>query len=281
MSEKIEIISPAKINLYLDVVSKRDDGYHNLEMVMQKLDLHDTITIEKNIGISITCTDEKIPLDNRNLAWKAASLVMEDYPEVSGAKIHIEKNIPSEAGLAGGSSNGAAVIEGLSRLWKLNLSREKMCAYGQQLGSDVNFFFFGPTCYVSGKGDIIQELPPLPSLPMVLLKPQQGLSAGAVYKNLKLEKNENKIQPFLDAVACEDIPFILNNLYNKLEESSFQLLPSLEAIKDEMRKANPYSLMSGSGTTFFAIFTDISNAEDFYKKFQYKFHFSTLTAFLK
>lgn len=281
MSEKIEIISPAKINLYLDVVSKRDDGYHNLEMVMQKLDLHDTITIEKHIGISITCTNEKIPLDNRNLAWKAASLVMEDYPEVSGAKIHIEKNIPSEAGLAGGSSNGAAVIEGLSRLWKLNLSREKMCAYGQQLGSDVNFFFFGPTCYVSGKGDIIQELPPLPSLPMVLLKPQQGLSAGAVYKNLKLEKNENKIQPFLDAVACEDIPFILNNLYNKLEESSFQLLPSLEAIKDEMRKANPYSLMSGSGTTFFAIFTDINNAEDFYKKFQYKFHFSTLTAFLK
>jgi 4-diphosphocytidyl-2C-methyl-D-erythritol kinase len=97
----------------------------------------------------------------------------------------------------------------------------------------------------------------------VLLKPREGLSAGAVYKNLKLVKNENKIQPFIDAVACEDIPFILNNLYNKLEESSFQLLPSLEAIKDEILTANPYSLMSGSGTTFFAIFTDISIAEEF------------------
>ncbi len=287
--EKIQIYSPAKINLYLDVISKRDDGYHNLEMIMQKIALFDTLTIEKAQGISITCNDEKIPTDSRNIVYKATELIAGDYPQVSGARIHIEKQIPSEAGLAGGSSNGASAIIALSHIYNLNLTREEMCHYGEKLGSDVNFFFFGPTCHVSGRGEIIKELPSLPALPIVLLKPEAGLSAGEVYKNLNLQNqvvNENQKKPvdiekILESVACEDIPFILNNLYNKLEESSFKLNSDLEKIKNEMIKENPYSLMSGSGTTFFSLFKDNHEAQNFYKKFQDKFYFSALTTLLK
>ncbi len=276
----IQLLSPGKINLYLDVISKRDDGYHNLEMIMQKIALSDVLTIEKAKNILISCSDKKIPTDSRNIVYKAVELIAADYPEVAGARINIEKHIPTEAGLAGGSSNAATTIYGLSQLYDLNLSVKQMCFYGEKLGSDVNFFFFGSTCHVSGKGEIIKELPSLPKLPVLLFKPEIGLSAGVVYKNLKLDKtggSSYRIDDIVQGVISENVPFVLNNLYNKLEESSFSLIPELEEIKKELIKENPYSLMSGSGTTFFSIFTDINKAKESYNKFKDRFHFQALT----
>lgn len=278
MNNKLELISPGKINLYLDVLSKREDGYHNLEMIMQKIALHDKIFIEKNQGILISCTDKRIPIDSRNIVYKAVELIKADHPQVIGAKIHIEKNIPSQAGLAGGSSNGAAVIKAISQLYDLNLSLEEMCKYGEKLGSDVNFFFYGPTCHVSGKGEIIKEIPPLPPLPVVLIKPKAGLSAGSVYKNLIL-KDRRDVNELINKANSGDISFILKNLYNKLEESSFALLPELKEIKKDLIKKNPHSLMSGSGTTFFSVFNKIEEAEKFFNDFKYKFNFTKLTFF--
>lgn len=278
MNNKLELISPGKINLYLDVLSKREDGYHNLEMIMQKIALHDKIFIEKNQGILISCTDKRIPIDSRNIVYKAVELIKADHPQVIGAKIHIEKNIPSQAGLAGGSSNGAAVIKAISQLYDLNLSLEEMCKYGEKLGSDVNFFFYGPTCHVFGKGEIIKEIPPLPPLPVVLIKPKAGLSAGSVYKNLIL-KDRRDVNELINKANSGDISFILKNLYNKLEESSFALLPELKEIKKDLIKKNPHSLMSGSGTTFFSVFNKIEEAEKFFNDFKYKFNFTKLTFF--
>lgn len=277
-NKSIELTSPAKINLYLDALSKRADGYHNLEMIMQKISLQDKIFIEKAQGKFISCTDNKIPTDSRNIVYKAVELIQAEYPQVRGAKIHIEKNIPSQAGLAGGSSNGATVIKGISKLYELNLSLEEMCKYGQQLGSDVNFFFYGPTCHVSGRGEIIKELPSLPSLPVVLLKPSKGLSTKSVYKNLQIGDSKDS-REIIERVNSGDISFILNNLYNKLEEASFALVPTLKDIKEDLLNGNPCSLMSGSGTTFFSVFTDKEEAEKFFNNFKYKFDFSELTHF--
>lgn len=279
MNKKIELRSPAKINLYLDVISKRDDGYHNLEMIMQKIALHDEIFLEKASGIFITCTDKEIPTDKDNIVYKAIELIRADYPQVVGAKIHIKKNIPSKAGLAGGSSNGATVIKGISQLYDLNLSLEEMCTYGEKLGSDVNFFFYGPTCHVSGRGEVIKELSPLPPLSLVLLKPEEGLSAGIVYKNLVMQDTKD-IKKIVEATNSGDIPFILNNLYNELEESAFFLLPDLKDIKKDLLKENPSSLMSGSGTTFFSLFTKEEAANKFLREFKDRFSFSVLTFFI-
>ena len=271
----------AKINLFINVLGKREDGFHELEMIMQMLDLHDIVRLEKADSIEISCSDPRIPLDSRNVVHKAVSLIAGDYPEVRGAHIHIEKNIPSEAGLAGGSSDAAAVIRGISELYGLNLGIEKMEQYGQQIGSDVNFFFRGPTSFASGRGELIRDIKPLPPLYVVLLKPSAGLSTAEVYRNLGSPQKHKDIEHLINAINCEDIPFLLRNLYNGLEESSFRLLPFLKEIKERMVSENPFSLMSGSGTTFFSLFFEKNEAKRFLNKFEDQFEFSVLTEFLQ
>lgn len=315
---KITIKAPAKINLFLEVKSKRADGFHELEMIMQKLDFADLLIIEKVFlppgdrgerdflpGFELTCSDPKIPADERNLVWKAWQLLVADFPEkfvgpasagpgsnsaqASGltgldaaansqarplTRIHIKKRIPQQAGLAGGSSDAASALMGLNQLYQLGLSRDDLCHYGQKLGSDVNFFFYGPSCLVKGRGEIIQEIPSLPALPLVLVKPKKGLSAARVYSKLTLPQEDKLISlPDLTDFPINFQPF------NRLEEPAFKILPDLETIKNDLLAQNPQSLMSGSGTTFFSLFNQKKEAEKFFRAKRNKYKFAVLTAF--
>lgn len=267
----------AKVNLFIDVLFKRSDGYHQVEMVMQKLDSCDILHLQKAKGIKITCNDPKIPLDHNNLVHKAVTMLMADYPQITGVSVDLEKNIPAEAGLAGGSSDAAETIRGLSLLYDLHLSNEQMAAYGSRIGSDVSFFFYGSTCLATGRGEIIRELPELPPLYVVLLKPAQGLSTAAVYQNLVPGKQEGAGQRMVQAIIEKNVPLVMGSLYNKLEESSFQLMPALLEKKQKLLKDNLATLMSGSGSAFFSLFTNIEEAEQFLAKHAKNYQFSEIT----
>lgn len=288
---KITIKAPAKINLFLEVKAKREDGFHELEMLMQKLDLADLLIIEGDFlpvadkgqselapSLELTCSDPNIPADERNLVWKAWQFLAGDFPEKFAAhpltRIHIKKRIPQQAGLAGGSSDAASALMGLNQLYQLGLSRTDLCNYGQQLGSDVNFFFYGPSCLVRGRGEIIEEIPPLPVLPLVLLKPKRGLSAAKVYNKLKLPLED-------DLVSLPNLKDFPNNFhfFNRLEEAAFIILEELATIKNDLLAQNTRSLMSGSGTTFFSLFAYKKEAEKFYRANKNKYKFAVLTAF--
>ena len=280
---KVTIKAPAKINLFLEVTGKRADGFHELDMLMQKLQLADLLTLEKisqpkgQPGLLLSSSDKRIPTDERNLVWQAWQLLAQDFPEKFSqpCKIHLEKKIPQQAGLGGGSSDAASAIMGLNRLYDLALSRQDMCHYGQQLGSDVNFFFYGPSCRVRGRGEIIQEIPPLPALPLVLLKPKKGLSAGKVYSRLDLSKIVDRgIKSFKEPSSLEDLV-----LFNRLEEPAFKLYPALEKMKNQLLAQNPRSLMTGSGTTFFSLFEKKEESEIFYQAMKETCYFSALTSF--
>ncbi len=277
----LTLSSHAKINLYIDVLYKRGDGYHQVEMIMQKLLCHDLLTMEKADEIIISCSDLAIPTDQTNLVHKAIGIVAKDYPEVKGLSVAIEKMIPAEAGLAGGSSNAATAIEGISKLYDLQLSKEQMAFYGQQVGSDVSFFFYGATSLATGRGEIIRDLVGLPPLYVVLLKPAEGLSTAEVYKNLVIADSPQSASAMAEAISEGNVSFVAENLYNKLEDSSFELLPPLRKIKETLVADNPASLMSGSGSTFFSLFTNKEDALTFMEKHRNSFDFCTMTRFLE
>ncbi|MEK6190475.1 MAG: 4-(cytidine 5'-diphospho)-2-C-methyl-D-erythritol kinase, partial [Carnobacterium alterfunditum] len=175
----MEIIekAPAKINLSLDVLYKRADGYHEMEMVMTSIDLADRIvlkTIEED-RIVIQSTNGFLPLDQRNHAYKAAKLLKDTYQIEKGVSISIEKKIPIAAGLAGGSSDAAATLRGLNRLWHLNLSNDELALLGEKIGSDVPYCIYGGTAYATGRGEKIQQIDTLPQCWVVLVKPKKGI----------------------------------------------------------------------------------------------------------
>lgn len=176
--------APAKINLCLDVLHKRDDGYHEMEMVMTSVDLADRIvlkTIEEN-QIVIHSNNGFLPLDQRNHAYKAAKLFKDTYHIEKGVDITIEKNIPIAAGLAGGSSDAAATLRGLNRLWQLNLSNDELALIGEKIGSDVPYCIYGGTAYATGRGEKIQQIDAIPQCWVVLVKPKKGISTWTVFE---------------------------------------------------------------------------------------------------
>ena len=158
----MKIRAYAKVNLTLDITAKRDDGYHEVCMIMQEISLYDTITIERSDSIEITCNVPFIPCDEKNLAYKAVVEYNKYTGKNTGAKIHINKIIPSGAGLGGGSSDAAAVVKALDELYKTNLSERDKMNICERLGSDVPFFIFGGTCLAEGRGEILTKLPPAP-----------------------------------------------------------------------------------------------------------------------
>jgi len=176
----ITLSSPAKLNLVLDLIRKRDDGFHEVSFVMQELALHDTITIETipdTSEIILSCTDANVPLDEKNSCYKAAKLMQEEWKKkythqpIPGAKIHIEKKIPSAGGLGGGSSNSAAVLKGLNELWKLHLSKNMLKSLAGKIGSDDAFFIEGGTCIARGRGEIIEPIEKCPRLELAFIVP--------------------------------------------------------------------------------------------------------------
>ena len=192
--------APAKINLTLDVLYKRPDNYHEVEMIMTTVDLADRIGVESREDglIKIVSTDNFVPDDNRNFAYQAAELLKNTYGIKEGVTISIEKHIPIAAGLAGGSSDAAATLRALNELWELNLSLDELAEHGAKIGSDVSFCVYGGTAFATGRGEKIEHIPAPPTCWVVLAKPKIGVSTADVYGGLKIDDNpaDNKRKLF-------------------------------------------------------------------------------------
>lgn len=249
--------APAKINLTLDVLSKRSDGYHEVEMVMTTVDLADRIGLEprEDGAIVIHSANNFIPDDQRNLAYQAAKLLKDTYNIRSGVSITIDKQIPIAAGLAGGSSDAAATLKGLNELWHLQLSLDEIAELGAKIGSDVPYCVYGGTAIARGRGEKIEHISTPPSCWVVLAKPTIGVSTAAVYGGLKLEDvTHPNTKNMVEAIAEGDYEKMCNNLGNVLESVTMALHPEVLSIKEQMNRFGADAvLMSGSGPTVFGL----------------------------
>ncbi len=260
--------APAKINLSLDVLSKRDDGYHNVEMIMTTIDLSDRIEFHelKKDRITISLESRFVPSDERNLAYKAAALFKERYGIKAGVHIKIEKNIPVSAGLGGGSSDAAAVLRGLNRLWSKNLSLKELACLGAELGTDVPFCVYGGTGIATGRGENVELLKSAPACWVVLAKPNIGVSSGAVFQQIKLHEIEHpNTEKLMKALGENDFSMICAHLGNALESITMALHPEVRHIKETMMQAGATgTLMSGSGPTVYGLAMQESKAQRIY-----------------
>ncbi|MBS4008428.1 MAG: 4-(cytidine 5'-diphospho)-2-C-methyl-D-erythritol kinase [Clostridium sp.] len=253
----------AKINLILDIVAKRPDGYHEIRTIMQSLSLSDTITLSENRQgkISLECNLTEIPLDAGNLAWQAASLIQAEYGVTKGVHISLNKRIPVAAGLAGGSSNAAAVLRGLVRLWGLTPKQGELSALAAKLGSDVPFCLSGGTALGTGRGELVTLLPSCPHFYVVLANPGFPVSTADVYRNFRFEgtKTRPDIDGMITAIGSAERSAITVRLANVLESSTFSLYPLVQELKNKMGQTGA-ALMCGSGATVFALFTAFAPA---------------------
>jgi len=253
----------AKINLTLDILGKRTDGFHEVEMVMQSLELADTVELsEISAGIKLQVdSSEDIPTDEKNLAWKAAAAVQTFCGKDFGVAINLTKKIPSAAGLGGGSSDAAAVIRGMNKLFSLKLSAEELCNIGAAVGSDVPFCIIGGTCLATGRGEVLTKLPDLKKFFVVLLKIRGEISTAWSYKTFDEIPAENINHPptkkILDWLNVGEYEKIFANAANVLEPVALKKFPAIDKYKDKMISAGAkLALMSGSGPTVFALAED-------------------------
>ena len=261
----IKLKSRAKINLSIDVLGKRQDGYHLVEMIMQTIDLYDLIEINEkdNDQITIKSTSDEIPLDCNNLVYKAANLIKKTFNINKGVEIHIKKNIPVAAGMAGGSSNAAAVLVGLNKLWNLNLSNQQLEKIGLKLGADVPFCINGGAVLASGIGE---ELTPIKGLTkdvcILVCKPDLFVSTKEVYECIDskdIEKRPNN-KFLIECLKNEDTRQLAENMFNVLEGVTMDKHPVIQQIKDIMTNNRALgAMMSGSGPTVFGLY---ENRED-------------------
>lgn len=249
--------APAKINLTLDVLYKRPDNYHEVEMIMTTVDLADRIGLESREDgqIKIALKDNFVPDDQRNFAYQAAELIKNTYGIKEGVTISIEKEIPIAAGLAGGSSDAAATLRGLNELWNLKLSLDELAELGAKIGSDVSFCVYGGTALATGRGEIIEELPAPPTCWVVLAKPKIGVSTADVYGGLKIEGLQHpNTKQMIQAIETNDYELMCKSFGNVLETVTFNLHPEVVTIKEQMQRFGAdAALMSGSGPTVFGV----------------------------
>ena len=267
----MKIKAYAKINISLDIVGKREsDGYHLLKMIMQNIDLYDEISIEKQKeDITISCNKSYVPTDSRNLAYKAASLFKETYNIEDGVHIDIVKNIPVSAGLAGGSTDAAAVLKLMNKIFKVNASNKELMALGLKLGADIPYCINGGTALCEGIGEKITTLAPFKDKILVLVKPSFGVSTKEVYKafNLDRVRVHPKTENLIEAMEQDNLYYVANNMKNLLENVTLRKHNVLIKIKEEMNRYGAVgSMMSGSGPSVFAFFDDMLKAQRCYEK---------------
>lgn len=260
--------APAKINLALDVLFKRPDGYHEVEMIMTTVDLADRIELKelKSNRIDILSQNRFVPDDQRNLAYQAAYLLKERYGIKQGVSIAIEKNIPVAAGLAGGSSDAAATLRGLNRLWDLGLSLDELAVLGGEIGSDVSFCVYGGTALAQGRGEKITHLAPPPKCWVILAKPTLGVSTADVYRRLRLTGSGHPdIGGMMNALEENDYAKVCSGLGNILEQVTLPMYPEVANIKEQMKTFGADAvLMSGSGPTVFGLVEHESRVQRIY-----------------
>lgn len=258
--KSLTLKAPAKVNYRLDVLRRRPDGYHDLRMIMQRIDLCDEIIIALSgiPGIRVTCGRDGVPDGPGNIAWRAAEVLLALSGRKVGIDIAITKNIPVAAGLGGGSSDAATVLMGVNELLGLGLSTERLMEIGVTLGADVPFFIFGKTAQAEGVGDVLTAIDAVPSLWLVLVNPNIPVSTAWVYQSLRLtgERNGDTIPRFFKDV--EDVCAVLSN---DLESVTIERYPVIGEIKEMLIAAGAAgSLMSGSGPTVFGLFVSEEEA---------------------
>ena len=266
----MEIIekAPAKINLGLDVLYKREDGYHELAMVMASVDLVDRLTLTSlaEDHIQIETNRAFLPVDRRNNVYQAAEMLKRRYGITQGIKIDIQKQIPVAAGLGGGSSDTAAALRGMNKLWQLNLSLEELVAIGVEIGTDVPYCLYGHTAYITGKGEQVTPITAMPSCWVVLVKPKISVSTRTVFPEVKVDKiHHPDILGLKEAIEAKDYEAMLSKMGNSLEDITIARHPIIQQIKDRMLKYGAdTALMSGSGPTVFALCHKQSRAQRVY-----------------
>jgi 4-diphosphocytidyl-2-C-methyl-D-erythritol kinase len=256
-SLKLLVKAPAKINLSLDVLHKRPDGYHEVKMVMTTIDLADRIELTPlpSDTIRIVSYNRFVPDDHRNLAYQAAKLLKERFNVRSGVAISITKTIPVAAGLAGGSSDAAATLRGLNKLWNLGLTLDELAELGAEIGSDVSFCVYGGTALATGRGEKIEHIPAPPPCWVILAKPTIGVSTAEVYRNLNLASIVHPdVDAMVKAIKEQDYDGICSLVGNVLEEVTLKMHPEVAQIKEQMKRFGADAvLMSGSGPTVFGL----------------------------
>lgn len=251
----------AKINLTLDILGTREDGYHEVAMIMQEISLHDTLSMGKiNQGISLTIAIEgqqgTLPADESNLCWKAAALVQKEYNLQEGVEIHLIKRIPMAAGLAGGSADAAAVLKGMNHLFWLGMTEARLCELGARLGSDIPFCIMGGTMLATGRGEVLTRLPSFPRLSVVLAKPPVGVSTAWAYKTYDAgyDGPHPDNEAMLEAIHGGDAHKAASLLCNVLEGVTETEHPVIADYKRLMMEHGAMaSMMSGSGPTVFGL----------------------------
>ena len=256
----------AKINLGLDVLGKREDGYHEVRMIMQTIRMYDQLDMRKSVepGIHLTTNKKYIPVDENNLVWRAAKLMMDTCGIIEGVSIHLHKVIPVAAGMAGGSSDAAATLVGMNRLFHCGLSKEKLMEHGVQIGADVPYCVLRGTALAEGIGEKLTVLPPMPDCWILIGKP--GISVSTKYVYTTLDLNTDTVHPDIDGMkkALEDgnLYGITERMGNVLQDVTIPAYPEVERIKEQMKTLGAVNaMMSGSGPTVFGIFDNEEKAQ--------------------
>lgn len=256
----------AKINLGLDVLGRRENGYHDVRMVMQSIYLYDNVTIEKKKepGITLTSNLFYLPNDQGNIAYKAADMLIREFDIKEGVDIVLDKHIPVAAGMAGGSSNAAAVLFGMNRLFELGLSQEELMERGVKLGADVPYCIMRGTVLAEGIGEELTDLPPMPKCTVLIAKPPVSVSTKDIYEALdsKEEIEHPDIDGILKGLEEQNLEKIANSMGNVLEDVTIPMHPEIADIKQIMLDCGALNaMMSGSGPTVFGLFTQKSAAK--------------------
>lgn len=259
----------AKINLGLDVVRRLENGYHEVKMIMQTVGIHDTLTFEKTErGILITTDSGELPTDENNLIYKAAKLLMEAKQVQGGVRIHLTKEIPIAAGMAGGSTDAAATFKGVNELYQLGCSQQELMDLGVRVGADVPYCIMGGTALAEGIGEVLTPLAVPPQCLVLVAKPDINVSTKYVYEHLDAAgvAKHPDIDGMVAAIDAGDLQGIMDRMENVLETVTVEAHPIITTIKERMLELGAgKSLMSGSGPTVFGIFTDKESARRAYE----------------
>lgn len=248
--------APAKVNLFLEVLAKRPDGYHDIATLMVAVSLFDTLKFkeESSGDIGLTCDNRQLSTGSDNLVVRAATLLKQRTGCVKGASIRLTKRIPLAAGLAGGSSDAAATLSGLNQLWKLKLTPKRLKSLGSELGSDVSFFFSTPAAWCTGRGERVRPLRLGKPLWFVLVALPVGLSTAQVYRAAQVPEDPQGGEEIRRAVRAGDIEEIGRRLHNRLEPVAEKLCPAVKEIRRRLEKLDPAGIrMSGSGPSVYAL----------------------------
>lgn len=279
----MKIRAYAKVNLALDVVKKREDGYHELDMIMAPITLHDLIYIDRiDEGIEITSNSYHMPTDKKNIMYRVAQILIERYHIQAGVKIHVYKHIPTQAGLAGGSADGAAVLKAMNQMFRLNLSLETLAEIGKEVGADIPFCVYEKMALVRGIGEKLEFIDNDFHCYLLLVKPKKGVPTKKSFGMLDLEKAEHpQILQMKEGIEQDDYQRVVDSLGNTLEAPSIGIVSDIQKIKDEMLKLGfDGALMSGSGSCVFGMTLDEEKLKRGYEYFKNKYNFVRMTQLL-